>query len=107
MGSEFVEIQITCGSEAEAQSIADALVDARLAACVQQLPIRSTYRWDGAVERDDEILLLIKTAAARIDAVRAAVHELHSYDLAMFTVVEIVGGSDAYLDWVRAETTGA
>ena len=105
MGSEFVEIQVTCGAAHEARTIADALVERRLAACVQLVPIRSTYRWEGAVERDDEVLLLIKTTARRTDEVEATVHDLHSYDVPAFTVVEIVSGSDDYLAWVRAETT--
>ncbi len=104
MGSEFAEIQVTCGSDDEARSIADALVAQRLAACVQLLPIRSVYRWQGTVERDDEVLLLIKTTAGRIDAVRDAVADLHSYDVPGFTVVEIVDGSPDYLAWLRAET---
>lgn len=106
MSSDFVEIQITCGSDEEARSIADALVDRRLAGCVQQLPIRSTYRWEGTVERDDEILLLVKTASDRVAEVDALVHGLHSYDVPAFTVVAIAGGSDEYLAWLRSETTG-
>lgn len=102
--TEHVEIQVTCGSAEEADRIADALVDRRLAACVQQLPIRSTYRWDGAVQHDDEILLLVKTRAARFDAVAAAVRELHSYDVPAITAVPIVRGSDDYLAWIGAET---
>lgn len=105
MGSEFVEIQVTCGDEDEAHSIADTLVDRRLAACVQQLPIRSTYRWQGSVERDDEILLLVKTVASRIDDVCKTVGELHSYDVPALTVVDIAGGSDDYLTWLRDETS--
>ena len=102
---EFVEIQITCGSDTEADTIADALVDRRLAACVQQLPIRSTYRWQGAIERDVETLLLVKTTAAHIDAVREAVAHLHSYDVPAFTVVALADGSPDYLAWLRDETT--
>lgn len=102
--SEHVEIQVTCGSVDEADRIADALVERRLAACVQQLPIRSTYRWDGEVQHDDEILLLVKTRAARFDDVAAAVRELHSYDVPAITAVPIVSGSDDYLAWIDAET---
>jgi len=102
---EFVEIQVTCGSDEEARSIADALVERRLAACVQQLPIRSTYRWEGRVERDDEILLLIKTTAGRVPEVEATVQEVHSYDVPAFTVVEIADGSADYLEWLRTETS--
>ena len=70
--SDHVEIQITCGTDAEADVIALALVERRLAACVQRLPIRSTYRWRGTVERDDEVLLLVKTRRDRYDAVERA-----------------------------------
>lgn len=102
---EFVEIQITCGSDAEAHTIAETLVGRRLAACVQQLPIRSTYRWQGVIERDDETLLLVKTTAERTDAVREVVAELHSYDVPAFTVVALADGSPEYLAWLRDETT--
>ena len=101
---DYVEIQITCGSDDEATMIADALVGRRLAACVQQLPIRSTYRWQGAIQRDDELLLLVKTTSERIAAVRDAVAELHSYDVPALTVVALADGSPDYLAWLRAET---
>ena len=104
MEESIVEIQVSCGDEEEAAAIAEALVELRLAACVQQIPIRSTYRWDGRSERDDEILLLIKTTANQVDSVTKAVLERHSYDVPAITVVEVVGGSDDYLAWVRAET---
>ncbi len=103
--STCVEIQITCGSGEEAERIAEALVERRLAACVQQVPIRSTYRWRGVVERDDEFLLLVKTSERRVDDVTTAVLELHSYDLPAVTAVPLAGGSPAYLDWIDTETT--
>lgn len=102
--ADHVEIQITCGSVTEAARIADALVERRYAACVQQLPIRSTYRWDGEVQHDDEILLLVKTRAARFDDVAATVRELHSYDVPAITAVPVGQGSDDYLAWIDAET---
>ena len=101
---DHVEIQITCGSADEAARIADALVERRYAACVQQLPIRSTYRWDGAVQHDDEILLLVKTTGARFDDVATTVRELHSYNVPAITAVPIVRGSDDYVAWIDAET---
>lgn len=103
--SEHVEIQITCGSAAEADRIADALVERRFAACVQQLPIRSTYRWEGEIHHDDEILLLVKTRAARFDDVAATVRELHSYDVPAITAVPIAHGSDDYLTWLGHESS--
>ena len=100
-----VEIQVTCGSRDEADAIADRLVDGRLAACVQQVPIRSTYRWQGGVEHDDEVLLLVKTTRARYRAVETAVLAAHSYDVPAITCVPIVAGSDDYLAWIEAETS--
>lgn len=102
--NDHVEIQITCGSADEATRIADALVERRHAACVQQLPIRSTYRWEGAVQHDDEILLLVKTTGARFDDVVSTVRELHSYDVPAITALPIVRGSDDFLAWIDAET---
>jgi periplasmic divalent cation tolerance protein len=69
-----------------------------------ELPIRSTYRWEGVVQHDDEVLLLVKTVAARFDDVAATVRELHSYDVPAITAVPIVRGSDDYLAWIDAET---
>lgn len=102
--ADHVEVQVTCGTRAEADLIADALVGRRLAACVQQVPIRSTYRWDGEVQHDDEILLLVKTRQARFAEIAAVVRELHSYDVPAVTAVPIADGSDDYLAWIDAET---
>ncbi|MFP5487072.1 MAG: divalent-cation tolerance protein CutA, partial [Acidimicrobiia bacterium] len=73
-------------------------------ACVQQVLIRSTYRWEGEVRHDDEVLLLVKTRATRFDDVAAVVGELHSYDVPAVTAVPIVRGSADYLAWIDAET---
>ena len=100
-----VEIQITCGTAEEADAIATALVERRFAACVQQMPIRSTYRWQGAVERAEEILLLVKTTRARYADVESAVLGLHSYEVPAIACVDISAGSPAYLAWLDAETT--
>lgn len=100
----MLEIQVTCGGVDEADRLATTLVEQRLAACVQQLPIRSTYRWNGAVERDDELLLLVKTTRDRYAEVERVVLDLHSYDVPAMTAVEVVEGSAAYLEWVAAET---
>lgn len=101
----YIEVQVTCGSQGEADAVADSLVEQRLAACVQQMPIRSTFRWEGAVEHDDEILLFIKTRADLADAVRDHVLSVHSYDVPAMTWVEIAGGSPDYLSWIDDETT--
>ena len=64
----------------------------------------STYRWKGRVERDAERQVVIKTTRDRLEALRKRIHELHPYELPEFVVIDIDGGSDAYLDWVKAET---
>ena len=92
----------TAGSEEEARKIAQHLVDRRLAACVNIVPqIESIYRWEGKVESSREWLLLIKTTSERFPAVRAAIEELHSYDLPECIALEIEDGSSGYLQWVE------
>ena len=91
----------TAGSAEEAHKIAHALVERRLAACVNVVgPIYSVYRWKGAVESTSEQLLVIKTTAARFPAVREAIGELHSYDLPECILVPVEDGSAEYLEWI-------
>ncbi|MGG6462047.1 divalent-cation tolerance protein CutA [Solilutibacter silvestris] len=95
----------TCPDAASADRIATALVEERLAACVNVLPgVRSTYRWQGQVQRDDEILLVIKTGVDRLDALRERLATLHPYELPELIAVEATGGLPAYLDWIATET---
>lgn len=96
----------TCPDAASADTIASALVGERLAACVNQVPgLRSTYRWQGRVEQADEVLLLIKTTAARLPALTARLQALHPYELPELVAVEVGAGLPAYLDWVAAQTS--
>ena len=98
-------VHCTCPDAATADRIATALVDARLAACVQRVPgVRSTYRWEGRVETAEEVLLLIKTASDRLDAVIASVRALHPYELPELLAVEARAGLPAYLDWVVSQS---
>ena len=91
----------TCPDTATAQAIADVLVGERLAACVNVLPgLRSVYRWQGAIERADEALLLIKTVRGQLPALQARVVALHPYELPELVAVEVAGGLAAYLDWI-------
>src|SRR5579864_2316547 len=91
----------TAGSQEEARKIACALVERRLAACVNIVPqIESVYRWQEKVETAMEWLLLIKTQADLFDRVRDAVKELHSYDLPECIMLEIAAGSQEYLNWI-------
>ena len=96
----------TCPDTQIAERIAEALVETRLAACVNIVPgLHSIYRWKGKVENDAECLLLIKTRAARIAEVTACVRRLHPYELPEIIAVPVVAGHAPYLDWVR-ESTG-
>jgi periplasmic divalent cation tolerance protein len=89
------------GSLEEADRIAQALVGERLAACVNVVPgVLSTYRWQGAVQREEELLLVIKTRAEKVDDLRARVVALHSYELPEVVVVAISDGHRPYLDWI-------
>ena len=98
----------TAGSEAEASRIANALVEKRLAACVNVVSgVNSTYRWEGAVRTDPEWLLVVKTRCDRFEDVRVVIRELHSYALPEIVMLEIAGGDAAYLAWIDASLEGA
>ncbi len=95
----------SCPDSETAQRIADVLVDKRLAACVNVLPgMRSVYRWRGAIERADEVLLLIKTTRAQFEPLLARVASLHPYEPPELVAVEVAAGLPAYLDWVVEQT---
>jgi periplasmic divalent cation tolerance protein len=88
------------------EAIARALVDERLAACVNVLaPMTSFYRWHGAVERDVERQLIIKTTRDHVSAIQARLVELHCYELPELVVLPVSEGGSAYLEWVRNETS--
>jgi periplasmic divalent cation tolerance protein len=91
----------TAGSKEQASKIASALVEERLAACVNIVgPIESVYRWQGSVDRTQEFLLLIKTTAAFSQRVQERIRELHTYELPEAIEVDITGGSAEYLRWI-------
>lgn len=106
--TQAILVLCTCPDEATAQRIADALVAARLAACVNRLPeTASTYRWKGEVHRDREHLLLIKTTRERFTALRDRIVALHPYALPEVLALDVVAGLDRYLAWIDFETAGA
>jgi periplasmic divalent cation tolerance protein len=101
-----VVVLSTAGSRGEAERIATALVEERLAACVNLVgPVTSIYRWQGALERGAEELLVIKTRRALAARLVERLRTLHSYDVPEAIVLPIVAGARPYLDWLAAETT--
>lgn len=96
----------TTGSQDEARNIARALVEQRLAACVNIVaPVESVYRWQGKVESAQEWLLIVKTSAEMSARVRDAIRELHSYELPECIMLAIEDGSPAYLKWIEDSVT--
>jgi periplasmic divalent cation tolerance protein len=94
-------VLITAGSAEEARKIAHALVEGKLAACVNVVPqIQSVYRWQGKIEAAQEWLLIIKTTDAAFERMRDAINKMHSYDLPECIAVEIEDGSPEYLKWI-------
>lgn len=92
---------------AAADRLARLLVEERLAACVQALPgVRSTYRWDDALQQSDETLLLIKTTDARYAALERTLASHHPHELPEILAVDASAGLPAYLRWLRDETAG-
>ncbi|MCX2729889.1 divalent-cation tolerance protein CutA [Saccharopolyspora sp. NFXS83] len=104
--ADYVQVVTTTDSEAAAAELARGIVEARAGACVQVVPIRSFYRWDGAVQDDPEWQLQVKTSAARIDALIAHLQAHHTYDVPEIIATPIVGGNPAYLSWLDEETRG-
>jgi periplasmic divalent cation tolerance protein len=104
MPGEAASIRValtTVGSLEEGRRIARELVDRRLAACVNLVPeLTSVYRWEGAVEEAEEVLLVMKTTEARLAALGAAVRELHSYEVPEFVALRVEAGSRPYLKWL-------
>lgn len=99
--TEAIVVMMTAPSRAEAESLAEMLVERRLAACVQVMPeMLSVYRWQGAVQREAEHLILAKTPQHLLAELTAAVQAAHSYTTPEIIAVPIVGGSPAYLAWL-------
>ena len=103
---QFRIVLTTASSREEAKRIAKALVEERLAACVNVVHgVEAIYRWQGKVEEAAEVLLLIKTNVEKLEALETAVRRLHSYEVPEFLIFEVNGGSAAYLKWLDDSLT--
>jgi len=104
---EFVFIYTTLPSVAAAEAAGRALVEARLAACVNIYPgVRSVYEWDGEVTIEEEVAAFIKTRAALVEAATVRLRELHPYEVPAMLVLPIVAGNTDYLEWARGQVKG-
>lgn len=105
MNDNHVVVITTTDSEAAAATLARAVVEARLAACVQiSGPIRSVYRWQGEIADEPEHQLWIKTAYDRVDELTEFVRAHHTYDVPEVLALPVLGGNPDYLTWLTTET---
>jgi periplasmic divalent cation tolerance protein len=106
--SEIATVYAVFGSLDEAERIGQAMIERRLAACVNILgPARSLYRWQGAIEQADEVPALFKTSDALAEQLIAEIAEMHSYDVPAVCQWPIERAATGYLDWVLTETGAA
>jgi periplasmic divalent cation tolerance protein len=105
MSDEYLLVLCTCPGSTVAAEIATALIEQRLAACVNRLPgIKSWYRWEGHLQQDEEVLLLAKTTRARYAALETMIRQIHPAELPEIIAVPVTAGSGPYLQWVSAAT---
>lgn len=98
-----VSVYVTCPDRDVARRIARHLLDERLVACANLLPIESLYRWQGAIEEGAEVAMFLKTRRENVDAVVAAVREAHPYEVPCVVAFDLVGGDAGYLRWIDQE----
>jgi periplasmic divalent cation tolerance protein len=102
--SPEIVVVLCTAPHAESEPIARTLVNRRLVACVNMMPVQSCYRWKGEVCKDEEDLLIAKTPREKADEVIAAIKGLHSYEIPEIIVLPVIAGHTPYLDWVVQET---
>jgi len=101
----FIVVFITAPNEKEAAAISRTLVEERLAACANIIPtVRSIYRWQGSVEDEQEVLMIVKTKKSLFERLKQRVKELHSYEVPEIIGLPLAEGSKEYLDWIGQET---
>lgn len=96
-------VMVTTSSRAEAETIAQNLVESKLAACVSFMPINSIYTWQGKLHKEEEWQLSIKTDLAKFESLEAKIRELHSYQVPEIIALPLVAGSAPYLAWISEQ----
>ena len=108
VSSEYLVVLCTCPDDATATRISRDLVESRLAACVNRVPgVRSVYRWEGNLEDQSEVLLLIKTRLACYAELEVRLGTLHPYEVPEIIALPVVAGSESYLGWLTRETSSS
>jgi periplasmic divalent cation tolerance protein len=102
--TKVVTIITTVAQGEDAARIAEMLLRDKLAACVQEMTIRSRYRWRDEIRCEPELLLLVKTTGDRAEAAVNAIRKIHPYDLPEIIVLPVVGGLAEYMNWINVET---
>ena len=106
--TDKIVVLTTCAVESDAERMARALVDGRLAACVNVVPgVRSFYHWKGATESSEEFLLMVKTSRDLFGALRAEMEKLHPYEVPELLALPVVAGAGDYLRWLQSNLRGA
>ncbi len=105
LNTDTVILYCTCPDDGVAATIARHIVECGLAGCVNRVPgLTSVYKWEGELKTGTEVLLLIKTAGDRVEALTAELLRIHPYELPEIIVVPVTGGHQPYLDWIRQST---
>ena len=100
---QAIVVFMTAANREEARRLAEMLVDRRLAACVQIMPeMESVYRWQGKIERQQEVLLIAKTVSAKFAELETEVRRVHSYETPEIVAFPLTAGSRPYLEWLNA-----
>src|SRR3954471_13642676 len=100
----FCVVLTTTDGDDHAERIVDAVLHAKLAACLQLMPIKSCYVWQGRIARDNEVLILIKARASDYDDLAACIRAAHTYEVPEIVRLDIAAGEKPYLDWIGAVT---
>src|SRR6266550_466684 len=104
--NDGIVVFITAANAKEAALLADMLLERRLAACVQILPaMESVYRWQGKIERQQEVLLIAKTTKFRFDELESNVRSIHSYETPEIVALPLAAGSPSYLEWLNSNVS--